>query len=55
MPSESHSTDDDDLADEEVYAFEPGEAESAGTVTLANGTVIGPNMVVDSEGRQNEI
>jgi hypothetical protein len=34
VPTSSHSTDEDDLDDEEVYTFAPGEPESTGTVTL---------------------
>jgi hypothetical protein len=49
------SIDDDDLADEEVYTFAPGEAESAGTVTLPNGVDLGPNMTVDSECKRREV
>jgi hypothetical protein len=55
VPNESHSTNDDDLTDEEVYAFKPGEAESAGTVTLPNGTVLGPSIVGHPENGGQEM
>jgi hypothetical protein len=53
VPTSSHSTDEDDLDDEEVYTFAPGEPESTGTVTLPNGIVLGPNEVVDADGTRH--
>jgi hypothetical protein len=50
VPTDAHWVDDDDLADEEVYEFAPGEEESAGAVTLPDGRVIRPDSVVDANG-----
>jgi hypothetical protein len=50
---DSDLIDDDDLEDEVVYTFAPGEDESVGTVTLPSGIVIGPNEVVDADGTRH--
>lgn len=53
MPSDSNLIDDDDLSDEEVYTFAPGEPESVGAVTFPNGIVIGPGEMVDVDGTRH--
>jgi hypothetical protein len=47
--------DDDDMSDEEVYEYAPGEAETAGAVTLPNEVVAGPSEIVDADGTRHPV